>query len=200
MKKSLFLIFALLLCSQSVSAQKSINVDVIPLYRNEIAASYGFLTHTNIGDPATSTLMNIISGHKIRMSHLGGFNLQYMHALSNKLYIGGAVTYEIGKSKDGQSALAPKISGNYITIMPTLKYYWYDSKHFGVYSRVGGGVTISSYGITPQAGRKQSTVRADMAFQASALCIEAGAQWIRGFLECGYGSQGVLLAGVKYCF
>lgn len=197
MKKIMIIMFASLLAVQTAAAQRNNNERQIPLYRNELSASYGFLTHTNIGDVVTSSIVGMLSGRNISMSHLGAFNLQYMRALSDKVYVGGAISYEMGKTKKDATT---KIAGNYITIMPTVKYYWYDSKHFGVYSRVGAGFTLASYGVTPLGGVRQNFLRADVAFQGSAICIEAGAPWIRGFLECGYGNEGVLVAGVKYCF
>lgn len=223
MKKILFVMLVSLLAVNAASAQRrkgddasatktaATNKRVMPLFRNELSASYGYLTHTYVGDPVSSKMVGFISnGKPISMKELGSFSLQYMRALDSKLYVGGMVTYEIGKSDGaGSNGLSEKIkvTGNYVSIMPSLKYYWYDSKYFGFYSRGAVGVMFASYDIsrTKTVGDERTTtskpfLRADVAFQGSPLCIEAGTTWLRAFVECGYGNQGVVLAGLKYCF
>ena len=97
----------------------------------------------------------------------------------------------------------------YATLMPAVKFDWVRTKNFGVYSKVGIGLTYmyeKEIQKTDDTGEDigdkkiHSESRFMGNFQASLLGIEAGSQKIRGFAELGCGEQGILLAGLRYKF
>ena len=97
----------------------------------------------------------------------------------------------------------------YATLMPAVKFDWVRTKNFGVYSKVGIGLT---YCYEKEIQKKDDTgknigdkeVHSESRFmgnfQASLLGIEAGSQKIRGFAELGCGEQGIILAGLRCKF
>lgn len=90
----------------------------------------------------------------------------------------------------------------FITVMPAAKFNWLRTKNFGLYSKVGAGLTFVSRkeDYTKPNAENQSDSKVGFNFQASALGIEAGSPNIRAFLELGVGEQGVLLGGLRAKF
>ncbi len=78
--------------------------------------------------------------------------------------------------------------------MPAVKYNWLNRDRFSMYSKIALGVLI---GIDSGADNDKTT--AAFAWQASAVGAEFGNSF-RGFLELGFGEQGILVAGLRYKF
>ena len=78
--------------------------------------------------------------------------------------------------------------------MPSVRFAWLDKKRVALYSKAAIGATFDS-------GQYQGSHddRWEVAFQASAFGVEVGGAF-RGFLELGYGMQGIVNFGIKYRF
>jgi hypothetical protein len=151
-------------------------------------------------------------------------SVEYFHHLNKTVSIGGIGCFNgytsdmffnwQQNSGDGTATLKSKdkigsAKKYYATLMPAVKFDWVRTKNFGVYSKVGIGLT---YMYEKEIQKKDDTGK-DIGdkkihsesrfmgnFQASLLGIEAGSQKIRGFAELGCGEQGILLAGLRYKF
>jgi hypothetical protein len=83
-------------------------------------------------------------------------------------------------------------------LMPAVKYSWIPRNHFCLYSKVALGIMHYKQDITcdelasPQ--RHENGFR--LAYQFSPVGCEFGGERIRGFIELGYGKQGMYNAGV----
>ena len=89
-----------------------------------------------------------------------------------------------------------------LSIIPGAKFDWLRKKNFGMYSKVGLGVTLmyEHQKDDVEGGTDYSHTTVIPNFNCSLLGIEAGSENLRGFVEMGVGEQGILLAGVKYKF
>ena len=78
--------------------------------------------------------------------------------------------------------------------MATSKFIWFNREHFGMYSKV-------SLGLMLLLGDMNEDKPIPMfAGHVSSVCMEFGGKALRGFLETGYGNQGLLNFGVKFSF
>ncbi len=176
MKKLLLILVLALVASVSVKAQNE--------WKNEIAISYGF---GSFSDMNTSYLGGIFSGKQT--SYIGAFGVEYFRRPMPALGVGFVGTFSTCKWSDNTKARS-----KYISIMPAVKYNWLNRNHFGMYSKVALGVLIGH-----DSGADKDKTNAAFAWQATAVGAEFGSAF-RGFLELGFGEQGVLVAGVRYKF
>ena len=93
-----------------------------------------------------------------------------------------------------------KLYRNILHLMPELTIYWFKKKHISTYSKVGTGVgwEIQKRVITYPESVKTVEGETKFYFQVSPVCMEAGGRRWRGFVEFGYGVQGILQYGAKY--
>lgn len=89
---------------------------------------------------------------------------------------------------------------HFFYLMPEATFYWFKKKYISMYSKVGicVGLEIQKTEITVH--DLGTTVKSDpkLYYQVSPVCLESGGRYLRGFVELGYGVQGVLQYGVKY--
>lgn len=183
MKRTLLLtIFVLMFGAPTLSAQEDYK-------RNEISVSYGTVTNTQITNLFVEFVSLSFAELDIRMS--GAANFEYLRYVKRGIALGGGLTYEYGREPRNADF---RCRNHYITLMPTAKFYWFNLEHVGMYSRLGLGATFM-YGESD--GEHGTAWRA--AFQLSGICLEAGGK-VRGFIELGYGTQGLALAGIKVRF
>ena len=143
------------------------------------------------------------------------FNLQYLYRISPKFKVGGAVTYQhtsatlMVSDNNGTYHDAAKAKNDYITVMPVAKYMWIEKNHIGLYSKAAAGICIASNSAKACSGFGEAEKYVDeiktdkgtrFAYQVSAIGFEAGSKNLRGFVELGYGFQGLAQAGVSVKF
>lgn len=157
--------------------------------KNEITVSYG--------GPST---MNVISLFGIIITlgqaeldtlYTGGISVGYLHYVHPYIGVGAMATYEYGYTPAERKTQS---SHHYINVMPQAKFYWFNHKHIGMYSRIGAGAMYVHGAID---GERHSYL--SWTYQLSAICLEAGGK-VRGFLELGSGCMGMIVAGVKVNF
>ena len=121
----------------------------------------------------------------------GGISLQYLYSLNRTIKLGGTVCYEStwGEWSNGSDYIV-----HYPAIMATSKFIWFNHEHFGMYSKLSLGLMLLLD------GKNEDKPIPMLAAQASSVCMEFGGKALRGFLETGWGNQGLFNFGVKYSF
>lgn len=154
---------------------------------------------------------------KVKDSSTPTFSIQYLYRVLPKLKVGALATFQQTSSKlmvadnKGNFLEAAKATNNYIIVMPTAKAMWIENKSIGLYSKLAAGICIASNkaemsdGVTEKtSGELTDKIKSDkgtrFAYQASVIGFEAGTKNLRGFIELGYGFQGVGQVGVSYKF
>lgn len=132
-----------------------------------------------------------------KSSATGAIGMEFMHYTRNGRWAFGlAGAYErtssVFKMKGSESETDCTL--NFITVMPEAKLMWFNKDHVGMYSKLGIGaaVTIDS------SKQDREKVKFLPAFQVSAVGIDFGGKVCRGFVEAGWGSQGLVLAGLRF--
>ena len=200
MKKITAMVVAAFLATVSANAQ-------VGDLKNEISVSYGFGVST-IGDGIGNLLPDALSGMsgiEHDRSRFGNIGVEYFRHLDYpRLAVGGIVTYaqmnDDMKNRNGEKVGEGK--NTYISIMPSVKYYWVNKNYFGLYSKAAVGVMLTHdsdkvYGDS-QSDKSNDEVR--FMGQASPIGLEAGSQNFRVFCELGVGEQGIVLAGLRCKF
>ncbi len=200
--KKLVMVAAMMIAAVSVQAQSN---DI----KHEVAISYGAASNSTwlatMEDFAQIAGTFGIASYRDG-SFFGPLGVEYFYKVTPKIRLGGIGVYA-RETKDvylGNKHYDDDCASNtYITVMPAAKFNWIDKKYFGLYSKVGLGMTIKKQKqeITVDNTRKEETDNGVFfAFQATAIGIEAGAPNIRAFAELGVGEQGIINAGIRARF
>ena len=108
----------------------------------------------------------------------------YLYNVHKNVGIGLLGISEFYKHRDG--------SGVFLSAIPVVRLYYYNSKHFAMYSKLGIGVLV---------GIENGEVDAIPMVNLSGFGMEFGDQRWRGFTELlPIGSVGILNFGVKHSF
>lgn len=182
------------LSAQGVNTEPGMPVKEVndePVYgKNEIRVSYGALTFNQGVNLFVEIITLTFAQMDINLT--GSVNIEYLRYLQRWASVGVSASYEYGR--EGESA-ETKARHHYITLMPTSKLYWLNRAHFGMYSRLGVGATYV-HGYTDN----ENTSHWRPAFQLSGVCLEAGGDSVRGYLELGWGTQGFVQLGISTRF
>lgn len=199
MKKFFLLVVAAIFSVTTLSAQDLAAESESPVEevrqelvygKNEIRVSYGALTFNQ----GVNLFVEIItlSFAQMDINLTGSVNIEYLRYLQRWASVGVSASYEYGREGKNEEV---KSRHHYITLMPTTKLFWFNRAHFGMYSRLGVGATYA-YGHID--GEDNSHWRP--AFQLSGVCLEAGGDSVRGYLELGWGTQGFVQLGISTRF
>lgn len=199
MKKMLVLALAMM-TTMSVNAQNGYDNT-----KHEVAVSYGYLTTSQVLDVFNMTL-NIFTGYEpMKGSATGSISAEYFYNVNNWFGVGaifsfGAFTMNYNMQIDNSPAYTT--NNNCYTLLPAVKFNWLRREHFGMYSKLGAGVMLLDTKATPVDPNEKATRDQIIGFnfQASALGIEFGSAQFRGFIEGGFGEQGLAVAGLRYKF
>ena len=192
----------LMILAAMLAAVVSANAQVEDL-RHEIGITYG-IGYSTIGDGIGVGLSEAFTGYKLTNDKsFGSLSLEYYYHLKPRFAVGLVGCFSTF-SNDLENRETKKIEGDrtrtYITVMPSLKYYWVNKDHFGFYSKLAAGVMFDSDSYKAN-GNKNSESSAYFGCQVSPVGLEAGSKNIRGMVEFGFGEQGVgALAGLKFKF
>jgi hypothetical protein len=207
------LITALLLACASMQAQ---NVSS----RHEIGVSYGYPTIAFAmfvdSDPSCPHAEQAFYEND---RNFGPLSLEYFYRISRWISVGGVFTY-INRQKDivQEKIQIGDFTERYYALMPSIKFNWVRSKHFGLYSKLVAGpclhtktdkVDSSTMIISCGPDYSRTTFidhcdeytdrKVGLIGQVTPLGIEAGGR-LRVFGELGVGIQGVFNAGLRYQF
>lgn len=191
-----------------MAAVVSANAQVKDL-RHEIGVTYG-IGYSTIGDGIGVGLSSLITGHDLENGkRFGSLSLEYFYHLKPRFAIGLVGSFSTF-SNDLVAKDTHQVDGTrkrtYVTVMPSIKYYWVNNEHFGFYSKLAAGVMFDTDTYKPSNnninnGEKLSESSAYFGCQISPIGLEAGSKNVRGMIELGFGEQGVgALAGLKFKF
>ena len=207
------LITALLLACVSMQAQ---NVSS----RHEIGVSYGYPTIAFAmfvdSDPSCPHAEQAFYEND---RNFGPLSLEYFYRISRWISVGGVFTF-INRQKDivQEKIQIGDFTERYYALMPSIKFNWVRSKHFGLYSKLVAGpclhtktdkVDSSTMIISCGPDYSRTTFidhcdeytdrKVGLIGQVTPLGIEAGGR-LRVFGELGVGIQGVFNVGLRYKF
>lgn len=171
--------------------------------KHEIALSYGVgpvTTWAKIGRAIGDALFSKLKVDYENTSWFGPISAEYFYHVDAPIGIGGIVSF----SRDNDDLLVDKQKQgdrktNFITFMPAMKWEYLRRKHFAMYLKAAAGVTLE---VVNEKYKDEKGTNTSAMFngQLSPLGIEAGGEHVRGFLEVGFGEQGIALAGIRCKF
>lgn len=185
-----FMIMFVFLFSTNINAQT---------YKNEISFKYSQMTV-----PQGAYLFGGVMGVLFTLGHFtfentvmtGTAAVEYTRNVNSWFGYGGTAFAEYITSdsysvnSDGEKTPNGKYNMGVVSVMPTVKFTWFDKPHVGMYSRVGVGAGLvlgSDTQVIPS-------------FQVSPVCVEYGKNDLRGIAEIGLGMQGCITVGLKKSF
>lgn len=146
-------------------------------------------------------------------SYIPTISAEYYYHINKVVGLGGFVAFN-GMSRDmyftwkdnanntEHKELSGKAKRHNFSIIPTAKFDWLRKEHFGLYSKAGVGISImhetQKDDKTGDTDYNDTTVIPNI--QLTLIGLEAGSQTWRGFMEYGFGEQGILSAGLRYKF
>lgn len=85
-------------------------------------------------------------------------------------------------------------------VMPEATIYWFKRNHVSMYSKLAAGMRFVAESRTFDSARRDIRELKKKGFygHVSPVCVEFGGQKWRGFVELGYGAQGIVQYGAKY--
>ena len=198
MKKIFLMVTVALMTAMNVNAQNE-NL------HHEVSLSYGVGSIAQFGDGLGEGIGLIFSDKEYDDGFiLGPITAEYFYHFNNpRLAVGGSLSYSKWDSDVLNRKSHEKVgecNRNFFSVMPSVKYYWVNKNHFGLYSKAAAGVGIltnKSKDFETMKDKKETSVY--FMFQASLIGAEFGGK-VRGFVELGVGDQGFLQAGVRYKF
>ena len=135
-------------------------------------------------------------------------NFEYRYRFASWFWFGGAVSYNASFSRWEDYItrnVQARTSNHYISIMPSVRFSWFNRKYIMLYSGISLGCIIS-YKETFDPNHAHSanpliykTILFDYTGQLTAVGIQGGKNWY-GFAEIGFGCQGFVKAGFGYKF
>ena len=148
-------------------------------------------------------------------SYIPTISAEYFYHVNKYVGLGGFVAFN-GVSRDmyftwkdnvnnsTHKELSGKAKRQNVSIIPAAKFDWLRMKYFGLYSKVGVGITImhETQKDDKSGGTDYSDTTVIPNIQASLLGVEGGSETFRCFVEGGFGEQGILSAsaGLRYKF
>ena len=160
-------------------------------YRNDVSLSLGIASVTGIYNQITKAMTSLVDGLTevdVEFSSVGSVSAEYFHRMNDLVSLGGIVSYNnLSVIEDGQ--LSQKV--NYYSLLPAVKFQWYQRERFGTYTKIAAGATYKT-DSTADPGLRFS-------FHLSLLGLEVGKR-LRAFSEFGIGEQGILILGLRYRF
>ena len=202
MKKALFIsVMMVMMTAVSAMAQK-VDYDG----KHEVAVSYGWVSNSDWIDVFEGVGAAMVGVTLDGESYTGPIAIEYHYRVSPLVAVGGIGVYGSSKQdiylmgkdhgKDG------KMTNNYFTVMPSVKFDWLRTRNFGMYSKLAAGVTFRSEKMKYDKPGATNHSDNDVHFnwQASLIGAEVGGENIRAFAELGLGEQGMALVGVRARF
>lgn len=187
---------------------------------NQASAGIGLITHCDVLE-ITSDI--ILAGFGVAEMKFGSddeagiaYNFQYNRRFTKHLSAGADFTYqritngvypgwiEKSLSKEEKNEKIGDMKSHYLSLIPLAKLFWFDTKYVGMYSKLGLGITFldreyDAYKAQYSHVEKNSNRHCFLGLQLSPIGIEVGRD-MRGFLEVGYGTMGLIQFGLEATF
>lgn len=172
---------------------------------------YGYLSCIKLDDALGEVEISDVSQVNVETESrttIGSITAQITHRNCQKVSYGIALSYEQTKedcvtayNKSVRNKVG-ELTNRYITVTPLLRFNWIERSHVMFYSKLAIGVTFigDKYeGLGDSKGDIQSKKQHSFGYQVSPIGFTFGSQ-LCGFIEAGYGSHGLVQAGVFYRF
>ncbi len=163
---------------------------------HEIGVSYGIGSNTLFVEVLADVIGAIFGSSAQDTRLVGPVGAEYFYNVSRMVGLGGVGTFTHCYSnqyrkeeKTGSRAI------NSYSLMPAVKLNWLRRDSWGLYSKLAAGASYVSVGYDDPSEDPDGSVIFN--FQASLLGVEVG-RGLRGFMEAGWGEQGLLLFGLRY--
>lgn len=167
-------------------------------FPNEISLGYSQFTI-----PQTVYIFGGVLGVAFSLGHFqfdspsmyGAASFEYVHYVNNWLGFGGLAIADYMSAKTYKTENDEKVYDGgkfdlgFASIMPVVKFRWFNNPHFGMYSKLGAGL---GYVFTNEEDPFAWSA------QISPVCLEFGGISFRGFIELGIGMQGIATFGIKW--
>ena len=182
--------------------KKEIRKAAMPEQRNEITIGYGWGTFIDATFIFANGLVTAFSAGHIRTDNyqaLGSVNAEYYRVLNKTFSVGGSFSWTGGSADiiNKEDVKTGKSHYSAFVIMPSVKAFWFRKKHVAMYSKLSAGIMfIDDY----EEGSKSTDYSPLFSLQAGAVCVQAGGQRVRGFVELGIGMTGLIVGGISVAF
>ncbi|PKV50264.1 hypothetical protein ATE84_2319 [Aquimarina sp. MAR_2010_214] len=132
-------------------------------------------------------------GYDSKISTFGMLHLNYQRYLSDRIKIGGGISYVKFEDSDNKNKLN---AGHlhYLAVMPQFEYVFVKNDFLELYSNASAGITSLHYKIN-----KNTNSEYGFAFQVNPVGLRIGKK-IGGFVEAGYGYNGFVNIGIDFRF
>lgn len=192
------MVVASMMATMNVNAQEGYDDT-----KHEVALSYGLYSNSQWIDVFDEVVTVIFGVEYENEKFVGPISAEYFYHLKNWLGVGGIFVY--GRNTQDMmddGVKEGKMTHNYFTLMPAVKFDWLRKKHFGLYSKVAIGATLRTEKVEFFDPTKEDSdeTAVHVNWQATLIGIEAGSTTVRGFAELGTGEQGLFNVGVRYKF
>ena len=204
MKKILFLVVATIMATMSAYAQAGYDDT-----KHEVSGSLGALSTSQWLDVYEDVFFVASTAGNISIddgSYVGPVSLEYFYHAKKWLGVGGifvlgANLQDINYNHNEKQEKLGELLNTYFTFMPAVKFDWLRKKNFGMYSKLAFGATLRTESDDlDDSNHKKSESEVHVNWQVSAIGIEVGSPYVRGFLELGAGEQGTALIGLRCKF
>lgn len=204
-------VLAMLLIGGSASAQTSYRqetqgeaslrmpyVDMMQ-YRHHVSLAYGIVSVYDV-DPMLGGLFPELEASGLDEGvSMGAVTLGYTYQLSEQLSVGGMFSYAGSLGVIHYIPNSLRVSQNFFSIMPQVKYNWLERGSWRLYSRASAGVVVAHVNYQDGAELNEQQTAVSFAFQVSPIGFEFG-RTLAGFVEAGFGATGVLSVGIRKSF
>jgi len=172
---------------------------------NEIGLTYGRVTTYDCIFVTAGVFASMFSlGYATFQNYhsQGAVALEYYRNLNKTFSVGGVIgrsggSFDLYNKNGDQKVFDGHYSYHTVDFMAAAKAYWFRKSSWGMYSKLGLGIA-SIGGLQETSSISVSDFM--MSFQVSPVCFEFGGGALKGALETGFGSQGLIAAGVRYSF
>ena len=190
-------IIAILLCfliALSVNAKD---------YKNELSFTYGQFTV-----PQFAYVMGGVLGVAFTAGHftfenskfIGAAGFEYVHYTNDWFGYGGTIICDYmtsdayNVSSEGEKTYNGKFNLGFISIMPNVKFSWFNREKVSLYSKIAVGPGL----VFDNDDSLKNNIT--LAAQISPIGVDFGNNSYRGFTELGIGMQGILNVGIRKLF
>ena len=200
MKTKLIILGLLVALSVPALAQ----LDTVRSNKNEFSIGYGLM-------PVSSFGFSPWSHYYPTEDYVGAIYATYTCRLTKVIGIGATYCfdprifnyYENPKTKEGPIA---RLGESSHTFMFHLKVNWLNTKYVNLYSKVGQGFMVWGYNLKEyqpdlfEINMPSNKIidRINYAYQLVPIGIEVGTKRCAGFLQVGFGMEGMLSIGFRY--
>ena len=200
MKKTILVFCLIAFFSDTAFAQ----LDSIRSNKNEFSIGYGV-------KPSSSYRYNPRNHYYPLEENVGAIYATYTRRLTKVIGIGATYCfdprvfnyYENPKTKEGPIA---RLGESSHTLMFHLKINWLNTKYVNLYSKVGQGVMVWGYNLKEyqpdlfeiNMPSNKFIDRINYAYQFVPIGVEVGTKRCAGFLQVGFGMEGMISIGFRY--